>query len=61
MPVEVQHRARKVIAGGELAFEGLGGAAVEEVAAAPLPEDRHVTERRRAAQMQAPAQRRNLE
>jgi len=60
VPVQVEHRAGKVIAGGELALEGLRGAAVEKVAAAALPEDCHVAERGRAAEVQAPAQRCNL-
>jgi hypothetical protein len=56
VPVHVKDGAGELRVAGELAAEGVRGAAVEHVAAVLVSVDRHVAQRGRAAQVQAPGQ-----
>jgi hypothetical protein len=56
VPVHVKDGAGELRVAGELAAEGVRGAAVEHVAAVLVTVDSHVAQRGGAAQVQAPGQ-----
>jgi hypothetical protein len=61
VPVHVQDSAGELGVPGELAPEGVGGAAVEHVAAVLVPVDGHVAEGGGAAEVQAAGQAAHLQ